>query len=104
MKRSYQKQLCALALIAGSLCSSCSWLGLHTTGQLRKGTSKAYQQGQREGIAREARRAFHESQREAERPEQPPEIEYYKVPVPAHVSEDGVKIEGHTVTIPVVKN
>ena len=103
MKKTIPQLMCGLALIVSPLCSSCSLLGLHTNGDLKEESKKGYQRGLLEGAAREARRAFYEEQLERERPKPPPELEYYKVPIPAHVDEDGVKVEAHTVTVPVLK-
>jgi len=102
--KSHSIATCLAGLAISNLCSSCSLVGLHTGRQLREKSTQLYQRGLREGAAREVRKSFHEKQRERERPEPPPKIEYYPIPVPAHISEDGVKIEAHTVTIPIIKN
>ena len=78
-------------------------VGLTTKSDLRAESARAYQRGLLEGRAQETRRAFLEEQRERERPKPPPQVDYYRVPVPSYVDQDGVKVEGHTATIPVLK-
>lgn len=86
----------------GACLTSCSLVGLHTGGDLHEATAQSYRKGIRAGVAQEVRRAYHAEQQEKERPKPPPQTSYYDVPVPAHVSADGVKIEPHTVPLQII--
>lgn len=83
-----------------ALLSSCSTLGLYTRGDVKDAETKAVRRGIQQGRSYEARASLMRDQAELEKPQ--PESVYYEIPVPAHTTSDGVKIEAHKKTVEVV--
>ncbi len=55
-----------------------------------------YERGYKAGVAHETRRAYWEEKQQKTEVVQPvAKPRYYQIPVPAHVTHDGVKIEAH---------
>lgn len=83
-----------------ALLPSCSTLGLYTTGDIKDAKTRAERLGIQRGRSIEARASLMRDQAELEKPQ--PESVYYEIPVPAHMTSDGVKIEAHNKTVEVV--
>lgn len=96
MKAKLLLTLCSLS----GLLSSCSLVGIYTRDDIKKEARIAELHGFEQGRALEARTSMMRYQTELERSQ--PEYQSYQVPVPAHITPDGVKIEQHYKNLEIV--
>lgn len=92
-----------VSVLLASACSSCSFLGLYTKGQVQRVQSQSYRQGFSNGTASEVRAQVHREQLEREQPPPPLEKKYYQIPVAGHQTPDGLWIAPHKAIIEVVQ-
>jgi len=60
-----------------------------------------YERGYKAGVAHEVRRAYWEGKQQQKEVQPVAKPRYYQIPVPAHVTHDGVKIEAHNRTVEI---
>ncbi|MBK1884418.1 hypothetical protein JIN85_18520 [Luteolibacter pohnpeiensis] len=70
---------------------------------MKKLQSAAYKAGITNGKAAEVRSRYHQEEEAKALPRPPLPKRYYRMPVEGYTTSDGVKVEGHTVTVEVVQ-
>ncbi|WP_411845750.1 hypothetical protein AAFN60_19235 [Roseibacillus persicicus] len=88
----------ALGLLA-LLLTSCSSLGIHTTGYVKKREQQSYQKGFNNGRAHEVRAQVHREQQERRNRPAVPKTVSKQIMIPAHQAPDGTFIEAHPTII-----
>jgi len=88
------------SLVLPFLITGCGSFGLYSKNQVEDVAGEYGERGFEAGRAHEIRILEHERQRALE--EKQLKEQYYRVPVPAHVNEEGIKIDEHFVPIKII--